>query len=183
MAQLARERRVPPAGDAARALADRVDVDFARAEGRVGADADRARAADAGLGEIEGMLGEVRELVAEGGRQVAVDAVLADVNRVAGSAAHGGRKLLDGSAAVRGVALPAADAAHLGGVRQGSQTYRVGDLRTGGALAGVRGGLATAVVDSAVAQVGRVRAALGAGRPVAPNRSHDPVGARLDLIA
>ncbi|HSI37071.1 MAG TPA: hypothetical protein VK986_26020, partial [Tepidisphaeraceae bacterium] len=109
--------------------------------------------------------------------------VLADVDRVAASATHAGAKLLDGTAAVRGVALPAADAARLGTVRRNDQTYHVGDLRCGGTLAGATDGLATEVVDTAVGQVARARAALGTSRPARPHSSTSALGSQLNLVA
>ncbi|HYE17528.1 MAG TPA: hypothetical protein VEA69_03735 [Tepidisphaeraceae bacterium] len=181
-----RGARTMSARDAAGAVGrghDRADVDFARAAARAAHDAERARAADAGLGAIGSLLGEVRQLVTDGGRQVEVDAVLADVDRVAGSTTYGDGKLLDGSAAVRGVALPAADAARLGSVRRDDRAYHVGDLRTGGTLAGAPSGLATEVVDAAAAQVARVRAALNPARPSGPYAAPAAGGSQLNLVA
>lgn len=187
--QAAAVRHASPA--AAGRAADRVDVDIARAAAaRAQSEPVRmARVAEAGLGEVTGLLDDVRELVKTAGpaRQTEVDALLSDVDRVSTSAEDSGVKLLDGSATITHGALrlkiPAANTASLGKVRAGDREYRLGDLRSGGDLAGVAGGLASQVVDTAAAEVSRTRKLLStlAGDAPTSNAGNSPAAPRASV--
>lgn len=134
------------------------------------------RTADGALTEISGMLAQVRGLVtanADSGvspdekaaNQLQIDAVLASVDRLAGSTSFAGIKLLDGTASITasGVTLQVSSASTdaLGSVESAGQTYTLKDLKTGGALS-AGGELAAQVIDSAINAVAASRASLGA---------------------
>jgi flagellin-like hook-associated protein FlgL len=131
---------------------------------------DHAAAGDSALGEVAGILGEVKKLVGgepeysledSAARQVKVDANLASVDRVAQTARFGGSLLLDGNSVLAAggsqVALPSIKTSSLGA----ADGYSLADLRTGGALAGNLSG-AVGVVDAAMAQVAGTRGELAA---------------------
>jgi hypothetical protein len=92
-----------------------------------------------------------------------VDANLASIDRVGGTARFGGALLLDGStviaAAGRQVALPLVNSASLRATTAGGVTVTLADLRTGGALstAGGNSGEAAEVVSAAITQVNDAR--------------------------
>lgn len=163
--------------------ADRVEIsnlglaDLARAPGAGAEQAiNQLAAGDWALGEVAGILGHVQELVGQGGsdyslddaaaRQVKVDANLASVDRVAGTAAFNGSLLLDGNAVVAAggsqVALPSVKTTELGSVEAGGARYALADLRTGGALA-VKSDSAGAaqVVHAAITEVAGARRQMG----------------------
>lgn len=163
--------------------ADRVEIshlNVADLAGAAGAGHELAlnqlSAGDSGLGEVAGILGHVQELVGQGGsdystddaaaRQVKVDANLASVDRVAGTAAFNGSLLLDGNAVVAAagsqVSLPSVKTTNLGAVAATGGQYSLADLRTGGALAvaGDSDGAAM-VVHAAIAEVAGARGEIG----------------------
>jgi len=156
---------VPPAPSATR-TGDRVDIDFARANSRLAADQLRAgqtaRAVANGLSEIGGMLAEVKTIVdnKQSDKQIEVDAILADVDRVAGATSPDGAKLLDGSLVLRNatktIAVPGVSTEHLGEVPDSDPSYRLKDLKTGGRLASGASGR-SAVVNAAITQLNRVQ--------------------------
>jgi len=149
-------------------IGDQVEVDFARADSRLAADlartAQMARAVNSGLSEIGGMLDEVKGLVSDihPDKQVEVDAILAGVDRVAGSTTTDGTKLLDGSLVLRTsekvVAVAGASTEHLGIIDGDEHGYRLKDLKTGGRLVGnTKGG---DVMAAAIGQVKHAQSAL-----------------------
>ena len=169
-----------PADQPARG-ADRVEIsnlgvgDLVSAPGAGAEDAlNQAAAGESGLGEVAGILGEVQKLVGQGGdyslddanwRQLIVDANLASVDRVAGTAGFKGSLLLDGNAVVASggnqVALPSVKTTDLGIVAASGGRYALADLRRGGALAWDSDG-ARRLVHAAMAEVAGARDELGA---------------------
>lgn len=132
--------------------------------------------ADGALTEISGMLAEVRGLVAanadsgtspdeKAANQLQIDAVLASVDRLAGSTSFAGIKLLDGTASITAsgatLQISSASTDALGSIESAGQTYTLKDLKTGGTLA-PGGELAAQVIDSAINSVATSRASLGA---------------------
>ena len=128
---------------------------------------------DTALKEISGLLDKVKALVDRGGedyssddgasRQVQVDALLASVDRLAGTARFEGTPLLDGSAAIaasgRQITLPASNAHSLGATDSGGRRLTLADLRTGGRLARPKGDRAGAseVINAAIAHIANAR--------------------------
>lgn len=132
----------------------------------------QAAAGESALGEVAGILGNVKQLVNQSAdystddaasRQIKVDANLASVDRIAGTASFNGQLLLDGNAIIasagRQVAIPSAKTASLGTIATASGTATLADLRTGGKLSttSTDPSAATQVVSAALTQVSDAR--------------------------
>jgi flagellin len=137
----------------------------------------QAAAGESALGEVAGILGDVKQLVNQSAdysaddaasRQIKVDANLASIDRVAGTASFSGSLLLDGTAIIatagRQVALPSVNTASLGSTTDASKTSTLADLRTGGKLSTTSddAGAASQVVNAAITQISDARNQLAA---------------------
>lgn len=134
------------------------------------------RTSDGALAEISGMLGEVRRLVLsnsdsgtsadeKAANQLQIDAVLAGVDRLAGTTSFAGTKLLDGTAVVGAsgaqLKIDSAKTHELGKLEFSGSTCSLRDLKTGGALTS-GGVVAGKVIESALAQIATSRGQIGA---------------------
>jgi flagellin len=132
--------------------------------------------ADGALGQVSGMLVEVKGLVAANAdgmlsdeekqaNQMQIDSILAGVDRLAGSTNFMGNKLLDGSGQIPSsgvsVKIDSAGTSDLGAVEIDGTDYALKDLKSGGALAS-DGEKASRVIDAAIDGVATSRGRLGA---------------------
>jgi flagellin len=132
--------------------------------------------ADGALGEISGLLGEVRSLVAanaDGGlsdaekdaNQIQIDSVLAGIDRLAGTTNFLGEKLLGGDFVIASsgekLKLDSVRTSDLGEVEIDDADYSLQDLKTGGPLAS-DAEKASQVMDAAIKDVATARGRLGA---------------------
>ena len=132
--------------------------------------------ADGALGEISGLLGEVRSLVAanaDGGlsdaerdaNQIQIDSVLAGIDRLAGTTDFLGEKLLDGDFVITSSGekfkLDSARTSDLGELEIDNADCSLQALKTGGALV-AEAEKASGVIDAAIKDVATARGRLGA---------------------
>jgi flagellin len=132
--------------------------------------------ADGALGEISGLLGEVRSLVAanaDGGlsdaekdaNQIQIDSVLAGIDRLAGTTNFLGEKLLGGDFVIASsgekLKLDSAGTSDLGEVEIDDAEYSLQDLKTGGPLTS-DAEKASQVIDAAIKDVATARGRVGA---------------------
>jgi flagellin-like hook-associated protein FlgL len=132
--------------------------------------------ADGALGEVSGLLTEVKGLVvanADGtlsdeqkqANQIQIESILASVDRLAGSTSFMGYKLLDGGGQVSSsgekVAIESMHTSDLGAVEIDGTDYALKDLKSGGALTG-DGDKAGKVIDAAINAAATNRGRVGA---------------------
>lgn len=143
--------------------------------------------ADAVANVAEGALGEISDLLTDarsravanantGGlsdaerqaNQLEIDSALATADRIASTTRFNGEPLFTGDATLNaaGASLTIArpDTASIGAVSAGGQTYRLSDVRSGGALNLVSGDVSTGAssIDAAISDVATQRGRLGA---------------------
>ena len=137
---------------------------------------DQAGAADGALGQVSDLLGQAKALVSanansaglsadeKSANQVEIDSILSTVDRLSNTTSFGGQKLLDGNATITasGKSLPIATAstASIGKTVDGSTTYTLADLKSGGTVS--TGSLASKVIEQAIGDVSTQRAKIGA---------------------
>lgn len=162
--------------------AERLSAEMAaiEAENRAAARADAiAGVADSALGEISGLLDEAHAAAAANAstaglsdaereaNQFAIDAALQAADRIASTTAFNGRRLLDGGAELRAggdsMTIDPAAVRDLGAVEVGGSSYRLSDVRSGGALDTARGDAAGAAASiiAAASQVASMRGRIG----------------------
>lgn len=136
-----------------------------------------ANIADSALREVSGMLGEAGAIAIAnantGGmsdaerdaNRLALDSILHSIDRIAGTTAFNGTRLLDGSASFAGaggsVAVPSARTGDLGLIGSGGASYRLSDAKTGGAIHG-DAERTMASIREAATQVGGALGLIGA---------------------
>ncbi|MHC4428418.1 MAG: flagellin [Planctomycetota bacterium] len=138
-----------------------------------------ATVADGGLEVASSLLAEAQGLVVANAsdalsdeekqaNQLALDSIMATIDRVTGGTEFNGKKLLDGSATIQaGEAehdLASAHTSDLGEVEIDGETYTLSDLEAGGDLNIVDGDLTGAqqAIDQAITDVTTARGSLGA---------------------
>lgn len=138
-----------------------------------------ANAADGVVGQVSGMLGDIRALqLANSGstvsasekaaNQLQIDSLLTSVDRLSGSATFNGRMLTNGTMTLQSgtasTTIPKMNTASIGTTTVGADTYTLADLRTGGRLSSASGNsaLADQVVTQAIGDVATARGAIGA---------------------
>ncbi|MHC4975313.1 MAG: flagellin [Planctomycetota bacterium] len=108
------------------------------------------RSADAALEEVSGLINRAEELAVANANtgamsdaereanQLEMDSIIQSVNRIAHSAGFNGNDLLDGSLTISGggqsIDVASAAASDIGGVADGSESYSLADLASGGDL-------------------------------------------------
>ncbi len=138
-----------------------------------------ASTADAALGEVSGLLTEAKKLVhanandagispdEKAANQLQIDAIMSSVDRLANTTSFAGQKLLTGEAKLaasgKSLAITSASTGNVGKTVDGSTTYTLADLKSGGALAASsgNGSLASKVIAQAISDVSTQRAKIG----------------------
>lgn len=139
-----------------------------------------ANTADSGLEVASSLLQEAQALVTanasddtlsdeeRAANQLALDSILATLDRTAGATSFNGDKLLDGTGEIQAVdsvlTLGSVHAQDLGETEDGAETYHLSDLTSGGDLNIVGGDmeLAQQVIDQAMDEVNAQRGRVGA---------------------
>ncbi|MBC8106163.1 MAG: hypothetical protein H7Z14_06200 [Anaerolineae bacterium] len=135
-----------------------------------------AATADGALSQVSGLLTEAKTLInananeagisaeEKAANQLQIDSILSTVDRLSNTTSFAGQKLLTGNAtiAASGKSLPitSSSTASIGTTVEGSSTYTLADLKTGGGV--TTGTLASKVIAKAISDVSTQRARIGA---------------------
>jgi len=135
-----------------------------------------ASTADGALSQVSGLLTEAKTLVnananeagisaeEKAANQLQIDSILSTVDRLSNGTSFGGQKLLTGNATIaasgKSLAISSSSTGSIGKTVDGSTTYTLADLKTGGDVS--TAALASKVIEQAITDVSTQRAKIGA---------------------
>ena len=134
-----------------------------------------ASTADGALSQVSGLLTEAKTLVnananeagisaeEKAANQLQIDSILSTVDRLSNGTSFGGQKLLTGNATIaasgKSLAISSSSTGSIGKTVDGSTTYTLADLKTGGDVS--TAALASKVIEQAITDVSTQRAKIG----------------------